>query len=135
MSAPREEILARIRAAVGPTRSPADIDAAYAALPRTYRRAHHDSTETDIVALFAERAADYRAVVERVSETDLPAAIARVLAGLSRFVVPDGLPPQWLATGDKLVRDDPPLSARQLDAVAVDQQHRHPGVGQGRKHP
>jgi L-lactate dehydrogenase complex protein LldG len=168
MSAAREEILARIRAAVGPTESqgaatgraatPADVDAAYAALPRTYRRAHHDAAGTDIVALFAERAADYRAVVERVSEEDLPAAVARVLAGLSRFVVPDGLPPQWLANvagvagvadvagvagvadvsrvagvggvdvvgatvgdavgGGRIVRDDPPLSARQLDAVA-----------------
>jgi L-lactate dehydrogenase complex protein LldG len=131
VSAAREEILARIRAAVGPTESqgpatgrvatPADVDAAYAALPRTYRRAHHDAAGTDIVALFAERAADYRAVVERVSEEDLPAAVARVLAGLTRFVVPDGLPPQWLANvtgGDRIVRDDPPLSARQLDAVA-----------------
>jgi L-lactate dehydrogenase complex protein LldG len=174
VSAAREEILARIRAAVGPTEAqgaatgrvatPADVDAAYAALPRTYRRAHHDAAGTDIVALFAERAADYRAVVERVSEADLPAAVARVLAGLSRFVVPDGLPPHWLtgladaaevadvsdvagATdvakasgvagvagvaradvtggdsggavgGGRIVRDDPPLSARQLDAVA-----------------
>jgi L-lactate dehydrogenase complex protein LldG len=153
VSAAREEILARVRAAVGPTESqsaatgrvatPADVDAAYAALPRTYRRAHHDPGDTDIVALFAERAADYRAVVERVTESDLTAAVARVLADIPRFVVPDGLPPQWLdevaevsgvavvvgtdmvsvdaggaVGGDRIVRDDPPLSARQLDAVA-----------------
>jgi L-lactate dehydrogenase complex protein LldG len=174
VNAAREEILARIRAAGardaagtseaagarqaagahdaagarnaagGRAATPSAVDAAYAALPRTYRRAHHDPTDTDIVALFAERAADYRAVVERVSEADLPAAIARVLAGLSRFVVPDGLPPRWLADvggaadvdggvdvggaggagagdwggGDRVVRDDPPLSARQLDEVA-----------------
>jgi len=125
MTAAREEILSRIRTAVGTATgraaAPSDVDAAYAALPRTYRRAHHDPTETDIVALFAERAADYRAVVERVTEADLPAAIARVLADVSRFVVPEKLPREWLADavdGDRIVRDDPPLSARQLDEIA-----------------
>jgi len=54
-------------------------DAGYAALPREYLAAHHESDAHDIVALFAERAADYRAVVERVPATALPAAIARVL--------------------------------------------------------
>ena len=108
MSAAREEILDRIRTAVGaggaasPTGSgraatPAQLDAAYAALPRPYRRAHHDPADTDIVALFAERAADYRAVVERVPAGDLPAAIARALTGIPTFLVPDGLPPEWLA--------------------------------------
>jgi L-lactate dehydrogenase complex protein LldG len=138
VSTAREEILDRIRAAVSPDTpgragTPAQVDAAYAALPRDYRRAHHDAVGTDIVALFAERAADYRAVVERVPEADLAAAIARVLADVPGFLVPDGLPPQWLAgrpaetaatesagsrTGDRIVRDDPPLSARELDAVA-----------------
>jgi L-lactate dehydrogenase complex protein LldG len=121
MTAAREEILARIRAATGPAATPAEVDAVYAALPRTYQRAHHDA-DTDIVALFAERAADYRAVVERVPVGGLADAIASVLAGISRFVVPDGLPPEWLAelpgpVADKIVRDDPPLSARDLDRI------------------
>ncbi len=118
----REEILARIRAATGSAVSTADVDAAYAALPRTYRRAHHDPASVDVVALFAERAADYRAVVERVPPPVLASAIARVLAGVSRFVVPAGLPPEWLAelpdgAVGKIVRDDPPLSARELDPI------------------
>ena len=54
------------------------------------------------MGLFAERAADYRAVVERVPEPGLAAAIARVLgeraaAAPGPFVVPDGLPAGWLA--------------------------------------
>ncbi|HLH84118.1 MAG TPA: lactate utilization protein C [Trebonia sp.] len=122
MSAAREEILARIRAATGAPAPEADVDAAYAALPRGYRRAHHDPADADIVALFAERAADYRAVVERVPPDGLASAVAGVLAGISRFVVPDGLPPEWLAglpgpAADKIVRDDPPLSARELDRI------------------
>jgi L-lactate dehydrogenase complex protein LldG len=132
-------------ASVGRAATPAELDAAYAALPRTYHRSHHDPASTDIVALFAERAADYLAVVERVPETDLPAAVARALASAPTFMVPDGLPPEWLAdvtsddlangadgepgqgadgdppglpAGDRVVRDDPPLSARELDAIA-----------------
>lgn len=86
----RERVLARVRAAIGQAgapgqaeaagqRSAAEIAAEYAALPRGYLRAHHDPAGHDIVALFAERAADYRAVVEQVGAADLPAAIARAL--------------------------------------------------------
>jgi L-lactate dehydrogenase complex protein LldG len=124
------------------------VDAAYAALPRPYLRSHHDPEETDIVALFAERAADYRAFVERVPAAELPAAI-RVAVGMIRadapqsgttmppegatapdgapayggirLLVPDGLPGEWLTglpDGLDLVRDDPALSADQLDHVS-----------------
>ena len=122
MSTARKEILARIAAATGPAATPAEVDAAYAALPRGYRRAHHDPARTDIVALFAERAADYRAIVERVQPADLGGAVARVLAGVSRFVVPAGLQPAWLAelpagAAERIVRDEPVLSARDLDKI------------------
>ena len=43
------------------------VDEVYATLPRDYLSAHHDPARCDIADLFAERAADYRAVVERVS--------------------------------------------------------------------
>jgi L-lactate dehydrogenase complex protein LldG len=121
----REQILRRIRAAAGRAGAAADpgVDAEYNALPRDYLRAHHDPAEHDIVALFAERAADYRAVVERVPAGRLPAAVAAALAA-GTFVVPAGLPPDWLsrAAADgpavTLAGDDPPLSAEALDAVA-----------------
>ena len=138
----RDQILARIRAATGAGGGPADgggidagasdpvradMDAAYAALPREYLRAHHDAGSGDIVDLFAERVADYRAVVERVPESDLPAAVARALAvraaeaGSAAFVAPDGLPPGWLAglpATVELAGDEPPLSAAGLDQMA-----------------
>jgi L-lactate dehydrogenase complex protein LldG len=105
------------------------VAAEYAALPRGYLRAHHDPATRDIAALFAERAADYRAVVEQVSEAALPGAIARVLAARAepvrgRFVVPAGLAPDWLAhlaeaaPAVVLASDDPPLSAAELDSCA-----------------
>jgi L-lactate dehydrogenase complex protein LldG len=117
----REQILARIRAASQTTGG--DADAAYAALSRDYLRAHHDA---DITGLFAERAADYRAVVERVPQAELAAAIARVLAARSAsvpgpFVIPDGLPGDWLAglpAEITLARDEPPLPAAGLDRMS-----------------
>ncbi len=135
MSGAREEILARIRAAGGPPATGEAVDAAYAALPRGYLRSHHDPVGTDLVALFAERAADYRAVVERVPEDGVPDAVARAVTALPqvivpagppprvlpRIVVPDGVPPGWLASlpaADMVVRDDPPLSASDLDLIA-----------------
>jgi len=124
------------------------VEAEYAALPRDYLAAHHEPADHDIVALFAERAADYRAVVERVPASALPAAVAQVLAaraaacpaaaasapgedpgdaaggGRVRFVVPPGLPSGWLARcaadcpGAILITDDPPLSTELLDGAA-----------------
>ncbi|MGH3224658.1 MAG: hypothetical protein ACRDPY_39275, partial [Streptosporangiaceae bacterium] len=99
---------------------------AYAALPRDYLPAHHDPAACDITDLFAERAADYLAVVERVSPVGLPAAVARILAERAvvfagPFVVPDGLPAGWLAAVPASVRltpDTPPLSAAELDMTA-----------------
>jgi L-lactate dehydrogenase complex protein LldG len=121
----RDQILARIRAANHADRD-ADADAAYEALSRRYLRAHHDPAGHDIAALFAERAADYRAVVERVPEPGLAPAIAGILATRAAavpgsFVVPDGLPAEWLAelpSGITLARDEPPLPAAELDRMS-----------------
>jgi L-lactate dehydrogenase complex protein LldG len=123
----RDQILARIRAANSPSGpSRPDADAAYAALPRDYVFAHHDPATCDIVDLFAERAADYQAIVERVPSAALAAAVARALAERRAahplpFVIPDGLPAAWLAElapAIELARDDPPLSAAELDLMA-----------------
>ncbi len=139
MSSSRDQILGRIRSALGDAPRP-DVDQAYRALPRNYLRAHH---EHEIVALFAERAADYRAVVERLPEADVPAAVARVLGARApeasraphqphepqashqpqecqeaQFVVPDGFPAEWIPAEISVVRDDPPLSPAQLDRLA-----------------
>ena len=138
MSSARDQILARIRAAnrvVGTTagggsaagqRADRDADAAYATLAREYLRAHHVAGTHDITGLFAERAADYRAIVERVPETGLAAVIARVLAARSAavpgpFAVPGELPAGWLAElpGEiTLARDEPPLPAAELDQMS-----------------
>jgi L-lactate dehydrogenase complex protein LldG len=106
--AAREEILARVRDALADRPAPPPV-------PRDYLRTLDGA---DVVALFAERAADYRATVERV--TDLPGAIAKALRerGVRRLVVPAGLPDAWLAATDvERLADDPPLSVNQLDGA------------------
>ncbi|HTU73381.1 MAG TPA: LUD domain-containing protein [Trebonia sp.] len=117
----REDVLARIRAASGGCGATA-ADEAYAAIHRGYLRSHHDPGGTDLVALFAERAADYRAVVRRVQEDEIAAAVGDVIAALPRRAVlaPGGVPDEWLAgltAGTDVLRDDPPLSHAQLDQV------------------
>ena len=124
MSSARDEILARIRAATGTGRS-SPADAGYAALPRAYRHSHHDPASTDIVALFAERAADYRAVVARVPAPGIAAAIRHALQvspgeGRQAVLVPDATPAGWLSdlpAGTEVLRDDPPLTPAELDQV------------------
>ncbi|MBW8482427.1 LutC/YkgG family protein [Actinomadura parmotrematis] len=83
----RDDILARLRPAGG------DPAAAYAAIPRPYLRRHH---ENGLLDLAAERIADYRAAVHRVTEADLPAALAAAFRP-GAYVVPDGLPAAWTA--------------------------------------
>jgi L-lactate dehydrogenase complex protein LldG len=131
MSSAREEILARIRAANAAAGSGSngatagnEADAAYAAIGRDYLHAHHDPASGDIVALFAERAADYRAVVQRVPADGIAEAVAAALTSgaLRSVLVPDGLPGQWLAEltpQTRVQRDDPPLSPAELDQVSA----------------
>lgn len=76
----REEILGRVRAALAGVEAGYDVPAA----PRI-------ADVPDVVAHFAERVADYRAVVERCAEPDLAARVAAALPAGARVVVPDGL--------------------------------------------
>jgi L-lactate dehydrogenase complex protein LldG len=110
--AARAEVLARIRAALGDGPHPA-VEA-----PRDYRLVLDESV--DVVELFAERVADYRADVHRTDEAGLAATIARALAsrGAGSVVVPAGLPDAWLSASDVVrMTDDPPLTHAQLDGI------------------
>ncbi|WP_369229508.1 lactate utilization protein C [Streptomyces sp. R21] len=79
-----------------------------------------DHAGPDIVGLFAERAAEYRATVVRVPANGAAAAVARALArtGARSLVVPAGLPEDLVPEGEwSLLADVPPLSVGQLDAA------------------
>ena len=98
----RDEILSRIRAALAdrPDAPP---------IPRDYRAAGHGIPDLD---LFAERVADYRAIVHRVASLEVAATVAASV-GRRRVVVPDGFPPEWLPPGLDATRE--PLSTAELD--------------------
>lgn len=122
MTDTRTRILERVRRALIDV--PADERPEDVSVPRAYRRAGR-SDNADLVDLFAERAADYRAHMLRATEADAATAIAWVLAerGIETLVVPRGLPERYLAAlsgGEPnvpaLLHDEPELTVAALDA-------------------
>lgn len=106
----RDEILGRVRSAlagVEPTHEPVVAPSAV-----------HDPAPShrQVVDLFAERVADYRAVVDRVSAADLPGHLAGLFAPIERVVVPPGLDAGLLAAVPTPVADDD-LTAADLDTT------------------
>jgi L-lactate dehydrogenase complex protein LldG len=105
----KADVLQRVRSALGGGASVPEV-------PREYRGAGSPAPSGgDVVELFCERCADYRATVRRVSAAELPAAVAAACAerGARRLVTPPGGPSGL--EGLELVADDPPLGARELD--------------------
>jgi L-lactate dehydrogenase complex protein LldG len=100
----RETFLARVREARGDASLPAD-------LPRAYRRTG-TLTHDERIALFCERAGEYRARVERTPDV----AAVVVSTGARRLVVPEGVPSRWLPAGVECVADAG-LTPPDLDAL------------------
>ena len=113
MSGGREAMLARVRAALGPAPEIPQV-------PRGYRQAGELGVGGDSVTveLFCGRVADYRATVKRVNHDELAGALMAACEQRQarRIAVPAQAPP-WELDGIELVRDDPPLSPRQLDGL------------------
>jgi L-lactate dehydrogenase complex protein LldF len=98
----RADILLRIRGALG--------DAAPADVPRRYRTADERGRE-EIVTLFAERAAEYRATVHRVGEAEVAERVQRIAEeeGARRVGIPADLAEGWRPAEG---RGEPPADAR-----------------------
>ena len=89
----REEVVRRIRAAIGsPSSDAAAIDAEWEAVPRNYKQTASHEREA-ILELLEDRLRDYDANVVRAKAGEVGREIARVLAerGKRRVVVPAGL--------------------------------------------
>jgi L-lactate dehydrogenase complex protein LldG len=111
-------ILGRIQSAV--TRVPATGPPHVGDIDRHYLREHGIRDLDEIVDLLADNLAGYRANVYHTSDAALPAVVARLLAdrGARQVVVPDGLPPEWLAATEiALVSDDVSNTAAELEDV------------------
>ncbi len=97
----RQRILDSIRSATeGVSVATPGRSAAYAALPRGYVR-QGDLRPKARVKLMIERLREYDAEVTETTPSELPAAIQARLAASGRhsFVVPPGVPGEWLAAG------------------------------------
>jgi len=112
----RADILGRIRAALG--------DAAPVEVPREYRT-RDGRPRDEIVKLFAERVAEYRATVHRVREAEVAATVQRIVEeeGAGRIGIPEDLASEWrpaapgeAPTAPELVDDDG-LLLGELDAL------------------
>ncbi|MEU0407657.1 LUD domain-containing protein [Streptomyces griseorubiginosus] len=111
----RETVIGSVRTALGDvpsSESPDDVRVPHG--PRA------DHAGPDIVGLFTERAAEYRATVVRVPPSDAAAAVGRALArtGARSVVLPPGLPEDLVPEGPwSRLEDVPPLTVDQLDAA------------------
>jgi len=105
----REDVLGRIRSALGPAHG-ASVD-----IPRDYLRA---SGPADL-DLLTERIVDYKATVARTHAGGVAAAVAAALGerGVRRLVVPPGLSADWTGelTEVDVVTDDGSLTSADLD--------------------
>ena len=113
----RDEILARVRAAVADGAAPPPVT-------RSYRSAVHppDLAGEELLDLLVERLVDYRALVRRSTTAMAAATVVAALTerGARRVAVPDGILPAGLdrlEPGIELVGDDPPLTPAQLDGL------------------
>jgi len=116
MSAAREQILGRIRAALGdvPTAErAADVQGA-----RDYNRVAARPA-SELVERLAERLRDYKATVREVGEADLAAAVADACSelGIARVVIPPGLPAAWRPSSGPELIEDTGLTATELDRI------------------
>ncbi|MFB4310371.1 lactate utilization protein C [Actinomadura sp. GTD37] len=113
----REEMLRRVREALGGSRGPGPP------VPRGYARrlpAAEAATRADVLALFTERVADNRAAVRHAGADEVGTAVAAALWGreAKEIVVPADVPFGWLAEldGVRALADAPALD---LDALAA----------------
>ncbi|MGW7270979.1 LutC/YkgG family protein [Streptomyces sp. NPDC054864] len=119
----REQILGRVRRALADVRDgeeQEERDADNTAVIRDYLREHGHRSTDQTVDLLAENLADYRALVHRCADAELPELLTRLLSarGARSVLVPPGLPPEWLGASDATrVEDRAASTPGELDAV------------------
>ena len=107
MSDARNEILERIRSALGPSPVTPEPQRDYARAPLQGR---------GDAEVFAQAVEEYAATVHRTTPAEAADVVARLVAG-SSVVVPHDLPTQYVVEGAAV--DDPaaPLTPRELDGI------------------
>ncbi|MEE1755294.1 LutC/YkgG family protein [Streptomyces sp. SP18CS02] len=110
----RERVLGRIRRALADAPLPPEP-------ARDYLTAHTPDDPAALLDLLHENLADYRAIVHRATENELPTLVAELLDrhGARTVAVPPGLPAAWLSatTAERRHDSDAVLTPHELDAT------------------
>jgi L-lactate dehydrogenase complex protein LldG len=111
----RDDVLARIRGALGTATERPDV-------PRTYRvRGDLAPGDQALVAQLVDRLEDYRATVIRCAEDDrsIGQAVAEALAPreIGQAITPPGTPPEWTNWLAEVLVDDGSADAKRLDTI------------------
>lgn len=119
MSDSKTVILKRIQNALGKKSEVASIPDR-ASLPRDYNQ-KSTLDEKDRTQLFIDRVNEYKAEVEKISESSISIKISELChkSDIKTLVVPSGLDEDWLAgipPEIKLLSDDPPLTNEELNS-------------------
>jgi L-lactate dehydrogenase complex protein LldG len=111
----REEILRRVRTAIGGASTEEEVRTGWNAVPRQYKREGVRQHEL-VLELFEDRLRDYDATVVRCERGDVARSVAGMLSerGKRRLVVPAGLASEWLPADFQFVVDEE-LTAIELD--------------------
>ncbi|MFC7886192.1 lactate utilization protein C [Streptomyces sp. NPDC057376] len=113
-SSSRERILGRVRDALRDAHAAPEPE-------RGYLTTHTADDPDTILDLLHENLVDYRAIVHRSTESELPGLVGKVLGdhGARTVVVPPGLPTAWLseAVAEQRPEDGARLSPYDLDAT------------------
>jgi L-lactate dehydrogenase complex protein LldG len=105
----RDEILTRLRGALGPAPVAPEV-------PRAYRA--DDATDpAGRLDLFVDRLVDYKAVVTRCGPDGIATAVADALTGADRVVTPLDVPGDWLRGYPGVVLPDEGLGVADLDGA------------------
>jgi L-lactate dehydrogenase complex protein LldG len=115
----REEVLGRIRTALGPS------PAAPVEIPRGYRTVD-DRPAGELLDVLVDRLEDYRATVLRCASSEIrPTMVAALDSGLGTgwrpgdVVVAPGLPADWRSDGMREDDDSPPVTLAQAAAAVT----------------
>src|SRR5258706_931831 len=105
----KDVILARIRKAIANAPEPPLI-------PHDFRE-QDERDRSAILEDFIDRLIDYKAIVTRTDDANLPQTIADTCLqqGVIRLVVATDLPTRWIPANVTALRDDPPLTYANLD--------------------
>jgi L-lactate dehydrogenase complex protein LldG len=119
MSSSRQEVLRRVREAIG---MPAGAVSSPAPVARGYRTTgDHPAGSPELIELLVGRLEDYKATVIRCASDDqaIGAAVGGALrgAGAESAVVPAGLAPAWSSEAPGVVVDSGDLVGTQLDEI------------------